>query len=198
MLNSCHCRILDIDVKTDWLLQAGHWCFLKVVGGMLEEGGGKSRRRGGRRKAPCWLAQREIKPDIWKWTAIYVHPVFSQHRKRYDGLEPSLRIWRCCVCIHYRMITAASLFGSYFFFCFLFRLSLSFSLQPHVSFSFHSHFVFFVSHSSSLSLPVCLFLPSTLSILTHTSLLSSPIFLSSQLLRMGCIVLIFGIGENAS
>lgn len=60
--------------------------FPEVDGDVGKSGKGKGRRE--RRKAGSRLAQREIKPDIWKWTAICVHPVVSKHRKRTVGLKP--------------------------------------------------------------------------------------------------------------
>lgn len=58
-------------------------------------------QRGGewkeRRRTLRWLAQSEMKPDIWKWTAIYVHPVVSQCRKRFNGLETSLMTSGNCI-----------------------------------------------------------------------------------------------------
>lgn len=68
-------------------------CCRQVIGVFPEVDRDVGRRRGGkgrreRRKALSRSAQREIKPDIWKWTAIYVHPVVSKHRKRTVGLKP--------------------------------------------------------------------------------------------------------------
>lgn len=127
--------------------------------------------------------------------------LLSHDRKRHNRIGNTQLIWRCCVCLQNEnsCFSLCSIY-IYIFKYILWRCALCLSLlQPSCRFLF-THVLSSLFYIPALSLAVCLSLPSCLPdcVSTHTSLLSHPISLGSQLLPTGSTVLISWIGENKS
>lgn len=126
--------------------------------------------------------------------------LLSHDRKRHDRIGNTQLIWRCCVCLQNEN-SCFSLCSIYIYLNVFYGvvLCVSPSSSRHVGFLF-THVLSSLFYIPALSLAVCLSLPSCLPdcVSTHTSLLSHPISLGSQLLPTGSTVLISWIGENKS
>lgn len=126
--------------------------------------------------------------------------LLSHDRKRHESETHS---WSGGAVFVYRTRTAASHYAPYIYiYLNIFYgvvLCVSPSSSRHVGFLF-THVLSSLFYIPALSLAVCLSLPSCLPdcVSTHTSLLSHPISLGSQLLPTGSTVLISWIGENKS
>lgn len=119
--------------------------------------------------------------------------LLSHDRKRRDRIGNTQLIWRCCVCLQNEN-SCFSLCSIYIYLNIFYGvvLCVSPSSSRHVGFSSLTCCLLCFIFQLSLSLSVCLSLPSCLPdcVSTHTSLLSHPISLGSQLLPTGSTVLI--------